>query len=149
MKLEQNIESIVKSLNLELYDISTHGADDETIFRISVVSAEMENTKHKGVTLDECVELSHLLSPVLDLNPPVSSEYRLEVGTPGIEKKISTLKQFALCIGENVAITLKTKEKLQGVLTKVEASKIYITIDSQEKCIDYSEVSKAKTYFEW
>lgn len=151
MSLEKDIDSLVKSIDLELYDISLVGDGEDTIYRIGVVSGEIENGKRKGVSLDKCAELSHLISPLLDVTPPVSGDYRLEVGSPGIERKLTSLKQFALSIGEKVALNLreKDKEKIKGKLIKVEDSKIFLEVDNKEVSLDFGEIAKAKTYFEW
>jgi ribosome maturation factor RimP len=149
MSLHDDIESLVKSLGLELYDISVVNDNDDTIYRVSVVSSEMEDGKRKGVALDRCVDLTHLISPLLDVNPPLSGDYRLEVGTPGIERKITSLKQYVLSIGEKVALSLKNKEKLQGLLKDVQDSKLFLEIEGVDRVVDFGEVSKAKTYFEW
>jgi ribosome maturation factor RimP len=149
MSLEKDIESFVKSVGLELYDISVVNDGEDSIYRVSVISNEIENEKRKSVSLDECVNLTHLISPLLDITPPVSGDYRLEVGSPGIERKITTIKQFGFCIGEKVAISLKSKEKLKGTLLKVEGSKIFLDVESEEIVVDFGEISKAKTYFEW
>ncbi|ABB43957.1 Protein of unknown function DUF150 [Sulfurimonas denitrificans DSM 1251] len=149
MSLEKDIESFVKSLDLELYEISVARDGDDSIYRVNVLSTQIEDGKKKGVSLDECVHLSRLISPLLDVTPPMSGEYRLEVGTPGIERKVSTLKQFVLSIGERVALTLKSKEKLKGLLLRVEESNIYLDVDAEEVCVEFAQISKAKTYFEW
>ncbi|QOY55432.1 ribosome maturation factor [Candidatus Sulfurimonas marisnigri] len=153
MGLESDINSLVKSVDLELYDTSIVREGEDTIYRVSVLSTETENGKRKGVSLDSCVDLTHLISPLLDVTPPISGDYRLEVGSPGIERKISSIKQFAMCIGEKVSINLKAvdkiRDKIRGVLTKVEDSKIFVEIDGEEISIDYGEISKARTYFEW
>lgn len=149
MSLEKDIESFVKSVGLELYEIAVVNDGSDTIYRVSVVSNDIEDGKRKGVSLDECVNLTHLISPLLDVTPPLSGDYRLEVGTPGIERKIVTLRQFELCLGERVSISLKSKEKLKGTLLKIEGSKIFLDVDGEEVSVDFGEISKAKTYFEW
>ncbi|MDY0124039.1 ribosome maturation factor [Sulfurimonas sp.] len=149
MSLEKDIESFVKSVGLELYEIAVVNDGSDTIYRVSVVSNDVEDGKRKGVSLDECVNLTHLISPLLDVTPPLSGDYRLEVGTPGIERKIVTLRQFELCLGERVSISLKSKEKLKGTLLKVDGSKIFLDTDGEEVSVDFGEISKAKTYFEW
>lgn len=149
MSLEKDIESFVKSVGLELYDISIVNDGEDSIYRVSVISNEIENEKRKNVSLDDCVNLTHLISPLLDVTPPVSGDYRLEVGSPGIERKVTTIKQFGLCAGEKIAISLKSKEKLKGTLIKVDGSKIFLDVDGEEVTVDFGEISKAKTYFEW
>ena len=148
MSLEKDIESLVKSVGLELYEISTVSEFDETIYRISVVSTQVEDGKRKPVSLDECAELSHLISPLLDVTPPVSGDYRMEVGSPGIERKLTKIKHYEMSIGERVSILLG-KEKLRGILTKIEDTKIFVDVDGEETSVDFGEVTKAKTYFEW
>jgi len=149
MSLEKDIESFVKSLDLELYDISIVRDGEDSIYRVSVLSTVIDNGKRKGVSLDECVHLSRLISPLLDVTPPVSGDYRLEVGSPGIERKVTTLKQFELSIGEKVSIVLKSKEKYKGTLLRVEGSEIVLDADGEEISVDFPQIVKAKTYFEW
>jgi len=148
MSLEKDIESFVKSVDLELYEISTVSEFEETIYRISVISTKIEDGKRKPVSLDECAELSHLISPLLDVTPPVSGDYRMEVGSPGIERKLTKVKHYEMSIGERVSILLG-KEKLRGILTKIEGTKIFVDVDGEETSVDFGEVTKAKTYFEW
>ncbi|MCW8954458.1 MAG: ribosome maturation factor [Sulfurimonas sp.] len=153
MSLESDINSLVKSVDLELFDTSIVSEGDETIYRVSVLSTEVENGKRKPVSLDACVDLTHLISPLLDVTPPVSGDYRLEVGSPGIERKLTSLKQFAMSVGEKVSLNLKAvdkvRDKLRGTLKKVEDSKIFVEVDGEEVSVDYGEISKARTYFEW
>jgi len=149
MSLNSDIESIVRSLGLELYDTVVVSEHDETIFRISVISPEFEDSKRKSVNLEKYVELTHLISPLLDVTPPVSSEYRLEVGSPGIERKLTTLTQFKKSIGENVSLLLNEKDKLRAKLLKVEGNTLFLENSDGMKEIDFHDIKKAKTYFEW
>lgn len=149
MSLEKDIELFAKSVGLELYDISVARDGDDTIYRVNVLSGTFEDGKRNGVSLDECVNLTRLISPLLDVKPPVSGDYRLEVGSAGIERKISSLKQFEMSVGEKVALTLKAKVKLLGTLVKVEDAKIFLDVEGEEVVADFSQISKAKTYFEW
>ena len=149
MSLESDINSLVKSVNLELYDTVIVSENEETIYRVSVISPEIEDGKRKGVSLDQCVELTHLISPLLDVTPPVSGDYRLEVGTAGIERKLTNLDHFKKSIGEKVSFLCSDKSKLKGTLINVEGNKITIETQEGSHTLEYSEISKAKTYFEW
>jgi ribosome maturation factor RimP len=149
MSLEKDIESFVKSVGLELYDISVVREGEDTIYRVSVLSNEIQNERKRSVTLDECVNLTHLISPLLDVTPPLSGDYRLEVGSPGIERKVSTLKQFEMSVGEMVSLVLKSKDKIKAKLLRVEDSKIILDADGEEISVDFPQIVKAKTYFEW
>ncbi|MCF6339453.1 MAG: ribosome maturation factor RimP [Sulfurimonas sp.] len=153
MSLESDINAIVKSVELELYDTSIVNEGEETIYRVSVLSTDIKDGKRASISLDSCVELTHLISPLLDVTSPVSGDYRLEVGSPGIERKLTTIKQFALSVGEKVSLHLKAveknREKLRGKLVKIEGSKIIVEVEGKDVSIEFNEIAKARTYFEW
>lgn len=149
MSLESDINSLVKSVNLELYDTVIVNENDSTIYRVSVISPEFKDEKRVGVSLDECVELTHLISPLLDVTPPVSGDYRLEVGSPGIERKLTSLAHFKKSVGEKVSLQASSIGKAKGLLKKVENSKIFLQTEDELLEIDFNEITKAKTYFEW
>ena len=149
MSLQSDINSLVTSVDLELYDTTIVNEGDDTIYRVSVISKDITDGKRAGVSLDSCAELSHLISPLLDVTPPVSGDYRLEVGSPGIERKMTTLNHFKLSLGEKVSILSSDKSKYKGLLTKVEGSKIFVEIEDEISEIEFNDIVKAKTYFEW
>lgn len=149
MSLQSDINSLVTSVDLELYETSIVNENDETIYRVSVISTEIKDGKRAGVSLDSCVELTHMISPLLDVTPPVSGDYRLEVGSPGIERKITTINHFKLSLGEKVSILANEKLKYRGTLHKVEGSKLFIEIEDETVEVEFNEIVKAKTYFEW
>ena len=143
MSLESDIKNVIESMDLSVYDIATVSEGGDTIYRILINSKD-------GISLDKCAEVTRVLNPLLDVTPPVKGDYRLEVSSPGIERKLKSLKHFNTSIGEKVKVVLISNEVLQGPLVKVEGSKI--TIDDKqvgEQTIPYDEVIRASTYFEW
>jgi len=149
MSLESDINSLTKSIGLELYDTVIVNEGEETIYRVSVISPDIEDGKRKGVSLDTCVELTHLISPLLDVTPPVSGDYRLEVGTAGIERKLVNIGQYKKSFGERVSLLHSGKEKTRGILTKVEGSKVFVQVEEEIVEVEFNDIIKAKTYFEW
>jgi ribosome maturation factor RimP len=144
MSLENDVRSMVESIGLTLYDTAVVSENGETIYRVNVMSKE-------GVTMDMCVEATKLLSPLLDVTPPVSGEYRLEVSSPGIERKLKTLSHFEYSVGEKVKMTTIDKLKIRGKLLGVKGDEITVEdqISMMDVTIKFSEVSKASTFFEW
>jgi len=143
MSLESDIKKMVESIGLSLYDTAILNENDQTIFRVSV-------TAPGGVSLDQCVEATHLISPLLDVTSPVSGEYRLEVSSPGIERKLKTFDHFTQSIGEKVVFSTVNKEKFDGELMSAENDEITVkTKDGEKHTVPFRSISKAKTYFEW
>lgn len=146
MSLEEDIKNMASSLGLDLYDTIISSRDGDAIFEVMVTSKE-----EGSVSLDSCAELSHLLSPLLDVTPPMKGEYRLEVGTPGIERRLKTVSHFENSLGELVKATMITGEFFKGKLVKVEGENITIddTQTEKEQTFTLGEIQKARTYFEW
>lgn len=142
MSLESDIQKMVESIGLSLYDTAILNENENTIFRVSV-------TAPGGVSLDQCVEATHMISPLLDVTPPVSGEYRLEVSSPGIERKLKTLLHFERSIGEKVSLGTIDKTKYEGELIAVENEEIVLKTEAGEVKVPFRSISKAKTYFEW
>lgn len=143
MSLEKDIKTMLESIGLSLYDTTITSEHEETIYRVSVTSPD-------GVGMEKVVEATKLISPLLDVTPPVSGEYRLEVSSPGIERKLTTLAHFQNSVGEKVALTLKDKTKYRGELLHVKENAITLDeSESGEVTVSFNDINKARTYFEW
>lgn len=143
MSLERDIQKMVESIGLSLYDTQILNENGQVIYRVSV-------TASGGVTLDQCSAVTHLINPLLDVTPPMGGEYRLEVSSPGIERRLKTLEHFQQSIGEKVLLSTVEKEKIEGELIAVDGD--LIVVDSKESgkhSIPFRTISKARTFFEW
>ena len=142
MNLETQIAKIVEANGAALYDIEIVTEFEETIFRVLI-------TKAGGVDLDLCADISHELSPFLDVHPPMSQKYRLEVSSPGIERKLTKRVHFENAIGEKVKLKIAGGEKLKGVLKSADNDGIVVETKQGEESFDYTELNTCKTYFDW
>lgn len=144
MTTKETIVSILHDCDVELYDLETVSENEQKIFRIYVTSAK------EKVNLDKCAEVTRILSPILDLEPPVSGEYTLEVSSPGIERPLKKLEHFIGSIGEDVKIKLINTDKIIGKLDSVENGKLTITeYDGEVTTISMDDIEKARTYYKW
>lgn len=137
-----SIEKIIQSLGASLYDIEVVSEFDETILRIMI-------TKQGGVNLDDCADISREISLFLDVNPPMEHEYRLEVSSPGIERKLIKPKHFIQSIGEKVKLKIVEAGLVIGILKDANEKEIAVEVDDETKIFTYPQINKARTYFEW
>ena len=144
MELEESIKLAVEGCGLDLYDIVTTQEHKTNILRVFV-------TAKGGVNLDQCAHASRMISPLLDLHSPMNGKYNLEVSSPGIERKLTTLHHFKCSIGDNVKIKVHSIGKIKGKLIDVlddETIKVLDT-ENEEHIIKLNDISSASTYFEW
>ena len=142
MNLEDQIAKIIRSHGAEFYDSETLKENDQTIYRIYI-------TKEDGVDLDTCAQISNDISPLLDLYPPVKGNYFLEVSSPGVERTLKKPKHFQSALGERVKLKIVGGKKLRGVLESADDDGITLRSKEGEERYDYSQILKARTYFDW
>jgi ribosome maturation factor RimP len=142
MNLEVQIAKIIEANGAALYDTEVVTEFDETIYRVLV-------TKVGGVNLDLCATISHELSPFLDVHPPMSQAYRLEISSPGIERKLVKPVHFKNALGEKVKLKLGAGDKVKGTLISADNDGIVVETKQGEEGFTYGELNTCKTYFDW
>jgi len=142
MNLETQIAKIIEANDAALYDTEIVTEFEETIYRVLI-------TKVGGVKLDLCATISHELSPFLDVHPPMSQAYRLEISSPGIERKLSKPAHFINAVGEKVKVKLGDGNKIKGILTSADNDGIVVTTKQGDESFKYAELNTCKTYFDW
>ncbi|GKH45926.1 MULTISPECIES: ribosome maturation factor RimP [Anaerotruncus] len=59
-----------------------------------------------GVTIDECEAFSRAMSDLLDEKDPIPQSYTLEVGSPGVERRLTKDWHFRKYLGSDVLVRL-------------------------------------------
>ncbi|TKX31056.1 ribosome maturation factor RimP [Campylobacter estrildidarum] len=145
-----NLEALCKEANLELYDSELVSENGKKIYRIYVMNPLNEKGERAGINLDDCARLSEILSPIFDVEPPVSGEYFLEVSSCGLERKLSKIEHFEKSINELVKITTNEKEKIEAKILSVENENINLqTLDNKKITLKFNDIKKARTFVEW
>ncbi len=141
---KNTLKNLISECGVNLYDIETVTENDHKIFRVYITSKD-------GITLDKCTEVTKILSPIFDVEPPVDGEYYLEVSSPGIERKLTTPNHFQNSIGELVKIKHTELGKVKGEIVDADEEKVAIKDKSSKEQIklNYSDILNAKTYFTW
>ena len=144
MDLINNIQEMVESCDAKLYDIETTSENDKTIYRV-LIATEDDNK----ISIDKCAEISRLISPLIDIDPPVKGVYFLEVSSAGIERKLSKKHHYKLSLDLSVRVTLSDTTVIEGKLIQADDDGIKVLVDKDEEIIKYDDIYKAKTYWQW
>ena len=143
-RLTELIEAEAKAEGLALVRVKMMGGTSEPTLQ---VMAERPDTRQ--LTLDDCARLSRRLSDLLDEKDPIESAYRLEVSSPGIDRPLTRLKDFADWQGHEAKISLVEKlngrKQFTGDLMGVEAGQIMIDVQGLgETRLPFDQVHSAK-----
>jgi ribosome maturation factor RimP len=140
----KTLKNLLKECGVSLYDTEIVTENGHKIYRVYITSRD-------GITLDKCTEVTRILSPIFDLEPPVSGEYFLEISSPGIERKLTKPVHFANSVGELVKIKHSELGKLKGEIVSCDSNGITIKDSSskREKKLAFGDILQAKTYYIW
>jgi ribosome maturation factor RimP len=78
-----------------------------------------ERVPGAGITIDLCSEISRDLSTALDVADCIPHRYRLEVGSPGVERALYTLEDYARFAGQRARLKLRAPRSSEYVLSGV------------------------------
>ncbi len=139
-QLTEMLDAPVAASGYELVGLEFVRAGQHSTLRIYI---DHEN----GITVDDCAEVSHQVSAVLDVEDPITVAYNLEVSSPGMERPLFKAAHYDQFIGHEVSIVLKmavaNRRKWKGVIQSVEGETVNVTVDGQEESFAISNISKA------
>ncbi len=142
LELQELLAPTVHSLGLELLGIEFSPSLGNALLRLYIDAPE------RLVTIEDCEAVSREVSASLDVNDPIASQYTLEVSSPGIDRPIFTLEQFAKQIGQQVKISLSLpqegRRRLQGFISAVADGSISLHCDGKEFVVAFNNVDKAR-----
>lgn len=127
-QLQQMLEPVVDDAGFVLVRVAFIGGRNLTL----QVMAEDPATGQ--MTIDQCARLSRRISALLDEVDPIESEYTLEVSSPGIDRPLTRLHDFAEWAGHVARIELADgltlggaeRKRFQGPLLGVEGEDVRI-----------------------
>ena len=105
-----------------------------------------------GLTMEECVTVTELISESLDEADFIAQEYMMEVSSPGAERPLTTAQEMAEAVGKYINVTVKEAIdeifEFQGDLVSFESDILIIEclFKTRKKRIkiNYRDVKKAR-----
>lgn len=141
-KLKEQLKILINSLGYELVGAELLPRGRKKLLRLYIDST-------KGVTVDDCSQVSYQVSAMLDVSDPIPGSYTLEVSSPGIDRPLFELEQYKKYIGKKVKIKLRLlinqRRQYTGILQRVDEGNIHLVVEGfeQEVIVPFSEIEKA------
>lgn len=131
--LHRLIEPEAGALGFDLVRVRMQGGKGDPTLQ---VMAERPDTRQ--LTIDDCTALSHRISDVLDAleaegRDPIDEAYRLEVSSPGIDRPLTRLKDFADWQGHDARIRLVEpvdgRKQLTGTIVGIQQDSVTVDLN--------------------
>ena len=143
-KLTDMLSPAVEEVGKELLGCEFISAGNHSVLRLFI---DHEN----GVEVDDCAEVSRQVGAILDVEDPISSEYSLEVSSPGLDRPLFEMSHFQLVIGETINVKLSMplngRRKFKGKLEAIENDTLVVSLDGEEYELIFSNVDKANLVY--
>lgn len=145
-QLVEMLKPVVEALGFEFWGLEYIPKGKDSVLRIFIDS---EN----GIHVDDCATVSRQVSGVMDVEDPISSEYNLEVSSPGLDRPLFTIEQFEKYIGGFVDVKLRYafegRRKFKGKLVGVEDGEdIVVHVDNHEYLLPVDAIDKASLIYQ-
>lgn len=135
------LQPVVESLGYEFWGLEYIQGRGATL-RIYI-----DRDSDEGISVDDCALVSHQVSGVLDVEDPISGEYNLEVSSPGMERPLFIIDQWARYVGEDIQIRLLApvagKRRLTATLTAIEGDDVLLDVKGEALRVPFAQVDRA------
>ncbi len=140
-RLAEIVEPVIEDMGYELVRIRLMGGHTPTL---QIMAEKPEG----GIEVDACAEISTMVSAVLDVEDPIADNYTLEVSSPGIDRPLTRLKDFATYEGYEAKLEttdlIDGRRRYRGTLAGIDGDEVLINIDEGTIALRFSWISEAK-----
>ncbi|MBO9476072.1 ribosome maturation factor RimP [Shimia sp. R11_0] len=131
-KLADIVTPVIEDMGFELVRLRLMGSKTHTL----QIMAERPGG---GIEVDECAQISNAISAILDVEDPLVDSYTLEVGSPGVDRPLTRLKDFEAYEGYEAKIEtselIDGRKRFKGVLAGIEGEDVLINIENQGETV--------------
>jgi len=142
------VEPVLEGLGYRLVRVRMIGASGRTL---QIMAERPDGT----MTIDDCETASRAISPLLDVEDPVSGSYDLEISSPGIDRPLVRPEDFERWRGHEAKIELAVphdgRRRFRGLLEGFSDGKVKLSIDAPEGAgrkttvsLPFADLSEAK-----
>ena len=101
------------------------------------------------MNIDDCAALSRALSEFLDSQDPIEGDYILEVSSPGIDRPLTRLTDFARWAGHEMSLELHApdatgRKRFRGLLLGLEGNEVVADVDGKRIKFPFRAIAAAK-----
>jgi ribosome maturation factor RimP len=151
-RLRQVIEPVCVAHGVSLVDArftTEHGF----VLKVLIERPGATAKSGAGVSLEDCQLVSRDLSTALDVAEDAAPQgtYRLEVGSPGLDRPLFALHDFIRFAGESVRVQTRSpvagRKRFSGKLIGVEGDAVKLETDGQLVTLQLEEIAKANLVY--
>ncbi len=107
-----------------------------------------ERLDDQPMTVEDCAQISHSVSAILDVADPIAGAYMLEISSPGIDRPLVRAEDYDRFSGFEARIELarpmEGRKRFRGRLLGTAAESVRLATETGEVKLPLAEVARAK-----
>ena len=107
-----------------------------------------ERQDDQPMTVEDCAQISHSVSAILDVADPIAGAYMLEISSPGIDRPLVRAEDYDRFSGFEARIELarpiEGRKRFRGRLLGTSAESVRLATDMGELRLPLADVARAK-----
>ena len=131
-RLAEIIQPVIEGMGFELVRLRLQGGKTATL-------QIMADRPEGGINVEDCAEISTAVSATLDVEDPLEDAYHLEVSSPGIDRPLTRLKDFATFEGYDARLEtnqpIDGRKRFKGVLAGVDGDEVLLNIEERGETV--------------
>ncbi len=135
------VEPTAEAMGYRVVRIRLIGGSPQTL---QIMAERFDGT----MTVDDCAELSHAVSALLDIEDPISGEYMLEMSSPGIDRPLVREDDFDRFAGYEAKVEmadlLDGRKRFRGLLKGTQSGDVLIDMEGTLARLPFDQISEAK-----
>lgn len=155
---EAVVEPVCRAHGVELVQVSQVTVHGSSVLRVLIDRPGAEGQAGSGVTVADCQAVSRDLGPALDVHEVLSGSYRLEVSSPGLDRPLVKLRDYARFLGRRVKVSTRApqpdgrggeRRKFQGQLLGVDGEMVRLEVEGSVLVLPIAAIAKANVVYEF
>lgn len=107
-----------------------------------------ERRDEQAMTVEDCAQISHSVSAILDVDDPIAGGYMLEISSPGIDRPLVRAEDYDRFSGFEARIELARpidgRKRFRGRLLGTAADSVRLATETGEVRLPLADVMRAK-----
>jgi len=141
-RIAELVTPSLEAAGFELVRVMLTGGERPTL---QVMAERADETP---ITVDDCADISRVISAILDVEDPIKGTYTLEVSSPGIDRPLVRRKDFERYAGfeakVETAAPIDGRRRFRGRLLGLDGDDVRLALEAGEAAIPFSAIDRAK-----
>ena len=141
MQLKALLGPLVARMGYQLWGMEYRASKNSALLRLFIDS-------ERGITLEDCTEVSRQVSALMDVEDPIQLPYTLEVSSPGVDRPLFEADHYARYVGEQVKVRtlwpVEGQRNFAGEIVCADVQSVTLKVDGNSVQLPLEAIARGR-----